>query len=69
MWWCQGKGSLSSPGQNRALMASPVSRETTEQIAFCPVRKFQKCIQLWIFEYLEVINVVMSYSRLNVDNF
>ena len=47
-------------------MASPVFREITEQNDFCPAQKFQKLTQLWIFEYLEVKNVVMS---LNFDNF
>ena len=50
-------------------MASPVSRETTEQKALCPAQKFKKLTQLWILEYLEVKNVVLSYGRLNFDNF
>ena len=71
-WWGQGTG----PGPllhliKIELMASPVSRETTEQNAFCLAQEFQKLIELWIFEYLEVKNVVMimSYIRLNFDNF
>ena len=51
------------------LMVPPAFRETSEQNAFCPVQKFQKLTQLWIFECLEVKIVVLSYSGLNFDNF
>ena len=39
-------------------MASPDSRETTKQNAFCPAQKFQKLTQLRILKYLEVKNIV-----------
>ena len=47
-------------------MASPASRETNGQNAFCPA---QKLTQFRIFEYIEVKNVVLSYSHLYFDNF
>ena len=44
-------------------------KETTEQNDFCHARKFKKLTKLWIFKYLEVKNVVLSYNGLNFDNF
>ena len=51
------------------LIASPVLRETTEQNASPPLKKKKKIdsiIHFWIFRSK---NVILSYSRLNFDNF
>ena len=48
----QGKGALIFNQVKIELMTSPVSRESTEQNAFCLAQLFQKLTGFGIFEYL-----------------
>ena len=61
LYWKRGRIDLKSKRLNCFLV-----NNSTELIPFFPT---QKLTQLWIFEYLEVKNIILSYSRLNFENF